>query len=235
MMRIVPTINGSLRTILAAAGDEIADDFRAAVETASTRLQADLRSQVRAAGLGVRLEKAWQKEIYPRSRSRRTFHPAGLVYSKSTVLHDAFDAGPTIVGRQSRFLVVPSPAGEKLGLGTVNTSRKGGVVPGGQNRRYADLDRFADRIGAEITSVGAPRGGRSTRRRNAGAGARIVIVPAQTGNLVALLYSRPGARPVMIATLMPMVKLRKRLDIAGAQARAEGVLIGALSGSSHGA
>ena len=232
MMRIVPTIHGSLQAILAAAGDEIADDLRAAVETAATGLQAELRNQVRAAGLGAGLAKAWQKEVYPRGR-RRTFHPAGLVYSKSTVLHDAFDTGPTIVGRRSRFLVVPSPAGERLGLGTVNTTRKGGAVPGGLHRRYADLDRFADRIGAEITSVGRHRQ-QPGRRRNAGAAARIVLVPARSGRLVALFYARPGAQPVMIATLMPRVTLRKRLDIAGAQARAEATLLAAIAGSAHG-
>ena len=52
---------------------------------------------------------------YPRSR-KRTFNPAALVYSKSTVLHDAFDAGPTVTAKRSRFLVIPTEAGRRLHL-----------------------------------------------------------------------------------------------------------------------
>ena len=103
-MRLVATISDNLKPLLDDQAEAISTALRDAIETASTSLLDELRGQVRAAGLGTGLEKAWRREVYPRSR-KRTFHPAALVYSKSTVLHDAFDLGPTITARRSRFLV----------------------------------------------------------------------------------------------------------------------------------
>ena len=110
-------------------------------------------------------------------------------------------------------------------------SRKGGAVPGGLRRRYADLAAFAEKIGAEIASQSTDGGkpGRQRRSRSSER-ARIVLIPARRGGLVAILYPRPGAHPVAIARLVPMVKLRKLLDIAGAEARAGTALTAALSG-----
>jgi hypothetical protein len=228
-MRLVATISDNLQPLLDDQAEAISTALRTAIETASTSLLDELRGQVRSAGLGTGLEKAWRREVYPRSR-KRTFHPAALVYSKSTVLHDAFDAGPTITARRARFLVIPTEAGRRLGLGTVPSSRKGGAVPGGQRRRYADLEPFADRLDADVVSA-ARRGG-AGRARHSGAhrGPRIVLVPAKAGGLVALLYLRRDAKPVAIARLVPSVKLQKLLDIAGAEARAETALSAALAG-----
>ena len=227
-MRLVATISGNLQPLLDDQAEAISTALRDAIEAASASLLDELRGQVRAAGLGTGLEKAWRREVYPRSR-KRTFHPAALVYSKSTVLHDAFDAGPTITARRSRFLVIPTEAGRRLGLGTVPSSRKGGAVPGGQRRRYADLEPFADRLDAEVVSA-CRRGGSQARRSGSLTGARIVLVPAKAGGLVALLYRRRDAKPVAIARRVPTVKLQKLLDIAGAEARAEIALSAALAG-----
>jgi hypothetical protein len=228
-MRLVATISDNLQPLLDDQAEAITTALRTAIETASASLLDELRGQVRAAGLGTGLEKAWRREVYPRSR-KRTFHPAALVYSKSTVLHDAFDAGPAITARRSRFLVIPTEAGRRLGLGTVPSSRKGGAVPGGQRRRYADLEPFADRLDAEVVSASRRAGGGRTRRSGARTGPRIVLVPARAGGLVALLYLRRDAKPVAIARLVPTVKLQKLLDIAGAEARAETALSAALAG-----
>ena len=228
-MRLVATVSGNLQPLLDDQAEAISTALRTAIETASTSLLDELRSQVRAAGLGTGLEKAWRREVYPRSR-KRTFHPAALVYSKSTVLHDAFDLGPTITARRSRFLVIPTEAGRRLGLGTVPSSRKGGAVPGGQRRRYADLAVFADGLDAEVVSASHRAGGSQARRGGGRSGPRIVLAPAKAGGLVALLYLRRDARPVAIARLLPTVKLQKLLDIAGAEARAETALSAALAG-----
>lgn len=228
-MRLVATLRGNVAPLLDDQAEALSTALRAAIETASTSLLYELRGQVRAAGLGTGLEKAWRREVYPRSR-KRSFHPAALVYSKSTVLHDAFDLGPTITAKRARFLVIPTEAGRRLGLGTVPSSRKGGAVPGGQRRRYADLEPFADRLDAEVVS--ASRRGGAGRACHSGAhhGPRIVLVPAKAGGLVALLYLRRDAKPVVIARLVPSVKLQKLLDIAGAEARAEAALTAALAG-----
>lgn len=226
-MRVVAAVSGNMQAILDSAADDISDALRAGIETASASLLDELRGQVRAAGLGTGLEKAWRREVYPRSR-RRTFHPAALVFSKAPFLHDVFDTGPTITARRG-FLVVPTRQGEAMGLGKASSSRKGGAVPGGRTRRYADLEPFAERLGARIVSATeAQRGRRPSRASNPGA--RIVLMPSRKspGRLVALLYARAGAKPVPVAVLVPQVKLRKRLDIAGAEARAEAALTAAL-------
>ena len=44
--------------------------LRHGIDTASSGLLAELRAQVRSAGLGPKLEKAWQREVYPRTRER---------------------------------------------------------------------------------------------------------------------------------------------------------------------
>ncbi len=228
-MRLVATISDNLQPLLDDQAEAISSALRDAIDTASASLLDELRGQVRAAGLGTGLEKAWRREVYPRSR-KRTFHPAALVYSKSTVLHDAFDLGPTITAKRSRFLVIPTEAGRRLGLGSVPSSRKGGAVPGGQRRRYADLEPFADRLDAEVVSASRRGGAGRTRRSGAHRGPRIVLVPAKAGGLVALLYLRRDAKPLAIARLVPTVKLQKLLDIAGAEARAETALSAALAG-----
>ena len=228
-MRLVATISDNLQPLLDDQAEAISTALRIAIETASTSLLDELRGQVRAAGLGSGLEKAWRREVYPRSR-KRTFHPAALVYSKSTVLHDAFDAGPTITAKRARFLVIPTEAGRRLGLGTVPSSRKGGAVPGSQRRRYADLEPFADRLDAEVVSASRRSGAGRARHSGAHRGPRIVLVPAKAGGLVALLYLRRDAKPIAIARLVPTVKLQKLLDIAGAEAWAETALSAALAG-----
>ena len=228
-MRLDATISDNLQPLLDDQAEAISTALRDAIEAASASLLDELRGQVRAAGLGTGLEKAWRREVYPRSR-KRTFHPAALVYSKSTVLHDAFDLGPTITARRARFLVIPTEVGRRLGLGTVPSSRKGGAVPGGQRRRYADLAVFADGLDAEVVSASRHADAGRPRHSSAHRGPRIVLVPAKAGGLVALLYLRRDSKPVAIARLVPTVKLQKLLDIAGAEARAETALSAALAG-----
>lgn len=230
-MRFVGVVSGNMVALLDEEASALARDLRAAIEDASRRLQEDLRRQVRNAGLGTGLEKAWQREVYPRMR-RSTFRPAALVYSKATVLHDAFDTGGVITPKRSDFLVIPTEAGQRMGLGKVPSARKGGRVPGGALRGYADLEPWADRMNAEVVSAGR-RGSRPGRARRGGdRGPRVVLVPSKgggAGGLVALFYRRPGADPVTVARLMPRVTLRKLLDIAGAEERAEAALAAALN------
>jgi len=219
-MKIGVQLVGRIEDVIDVQAGALSDALRSAITTASTQLRDELRSQVRAAGLGSGLEKAWRSQVYPQRRVR-TFRPAALVYSKAQLLHQVFAEGATIRASRARFLVIPTKAGEALGLGQVRSSRKGGAIPGRATRRYADLGTFADRIGAEVTSVaraGSNGGDGSSHRR--GVVARIVLHPGKGGSLVAVLYRR-GGDPVAIATLKPMVRLAKRLDIDGAARRAE--------------
>lgn len=221
-MRIVGVVTGNMAVLLDEEAADIARDLRAGIEAASRQLQDELRGQVRAAGLGEGLEKAWRREVYPRGR-RATFRPAALVYSKATVLHDAFDTGGTILPKRGGFLVVPTEAGRRMGLGKIP------APVGGAMKNYADLGRWAGARGAKIVSA-SERGSRPGRARRGGArGARVLLVAARGGGLVALFYAQAGAQPVAVARLLPRVTLRKVLDIAGAEARANAALAAALN------
>lgn len=230
-MRIDVQVVGRIDDVIDVQAGALSDALRSAITTASTRLRDRLRAQVRAAGLGSGLERAWRSQVYPQRRVR-TFRPAALVYSKAQLLHQVFEEGASVRAARSRFLVIPTQAGETLGLGQVRSSRKGGAIPGRATRRYADLGAFADRIGAEVTSVaraGSNGGDGSSHRR--GAVARIVLHPGKGGSLVAVLYRR-GRAPVAIAILKPMVRIAKRLDINGAARQAESDLASLIEAAS---
>lgn len=76
-------------------------------------LTADLREQMRAAGLG-RIAGTWRGEVYP--KSGRSLNPAGYVWSKSPDIVDAFDRGATITPLDGR---------QALAIPTKNVPRKG--------------------------------------------------------------------------------------------------------------
>ena len=223
--RIVGDIGNNLAAILDSEVTTLSRALRGAVERSAAALQADLRGQVTAAGLGPGLAKAWQRETYPRG-GRRTLRPAALVYSKATALHEAFDDGPLILPRRGAFLLVPSPAAERLGVTTTTTSRKGGPIPGGARRRLSSFDAAADKLGVPIVTA-MPAQARHAGRGRGPAGhatdrAFILLAPARrSGNLVALYYARRDARPVLLFTLVRQTRLPKRLDIAAAAERAE--------------
>lgn len=235
-MRIVGTIGGNLQAIINNQLDDLSRALVGAVGRASARLQEDLRKQTRAAGLGAGLANAWRRETYPKGRSR-TLRPAGLVYSRSTVLHDAFNRGPAILPRQSRYLVVPLPEAIRLKLDRTGIARKGGSVPAGQQRKYADLDAAAAQLGAVIVSarVGGHRA-RGDRGRFSGGDSRpdrprIILVPSarRPGALVALYQKARDQKPVPLFLLLRATKLPRRLDIDSAAARAEDYLAAEVS------
>jgi hypothetical protein len=205
-MRIVAAIAGDLRQIIEQQQDGVADAMRQGVVRASTRLQADLRSQVRAAGLGAGLEKAWRLQLYP--TGKRTIHPAGLVFSKSTVLHGVFAEGATIAAKGGRWLVIPMPAAEKMGLATTDTSRKGGAVPGGALRRASQYGEAMERLGEHNMRVATLSGGRK-------------LVLYRPGN-----QRRGKARgeEVPLFLLVPQVRLTPRLTMAAAERDAAATL-----------
>lgn len=205
-MMIVGRLSGDLKALVNTTLDEVADAARAAVAAAAEGLQADLRDQVRAAGLGGGLEKAWRLQLYPQ-RGRKTLHPAGLVYSKATRLHDAFDAGEPIRARGGHWLAIPLPAAKAAGLDTMRPR------PGG---RAGPLPAHYSNVAAAEARFGALR-----------------VVPL-AGNRRALLVADGKARGATLARggagraasiplflLVRQVRGRRLLDIDAAVKRAE--------------
>jgi hypothetical protein len=222
-------LKGSLRAQLEAAQDQISDQLRRSVQKVSLQLRNDLRGQVRGAGLGVELEKAWDREVYPKAK-KRTFHPLGLVFSKSA-LHGIYDQSATVIPRRGSYLVIPLPEAIKRGLHTTTVNRKGGRVTGDRLRRKSVLADAAAKLGAIIVSTPPPG------RRQGGGSRRgqfrkyLLLVPAKKpGNLVAVFFGAPGAKGVPLFTLVKQTTVRKRLDIAGAANKAAAALAAAVEG-----
>lgn len=205
-MRVVAEISGDLRAILDQETDGVADAVRSGVSRASARTQEELRSQVRSAGLGQGLANAWRLQIYP--TGKRSIHPAGLVYSKSTVLHLAFSEGTTITAHRARFLAIPTPIAVGMGFGRTGTSRKGGGIPGGQSRRAAQVREAISRLGEKNIRVFQSRRGRWLM---------MYQPPAPRG-------SRAKPKGIILFILVPQVRLAPRLDLHAAEVHAQNYL-----------
>lgn len=207
----------------------LADDRSAAAQRvtratrdASRQLQEALRQQVRAAGLGQGLERAWRLEHFPPAE-RTSLHPASLVYSKATALHRAFGQGGIIEARGGRWLAIPLPEAIARGWDRALVDRKGGALSGAaQPRRFAQT-RLAARVLGDLRFVPLGQGKallvadppKAERHRvKYAAGRRDVALPA-------------GERGVPLFVLVRQVRLRKVLDFDGA-AQAAGARFNAL-------
>ena len=226
-MQIVAQVNGDLKALLLTAQNQIADALRAGVSTASTNLQAVLRGQVRDAGLGAGLEKAWRLQLYP--VGKRSLRPAGLVYSKATALHAAFENGAVIRANKARFLAIPLPAAEAMGFATTSISRKGGPVPAGQMRRASRVYALIAKLGEQNIEIVKLSNGRRmivwmrgprTRKRSFHGSRASQTVGAGQG--------------VALFLLVPQVKITPRLDIAGAEVAAQADLTAQISSAMQG-
>lgn len=222
---IVAKIDGDLQAILNDRVSEMADAIRAAVQNAAEGLQAELRRQVEAAGLGNGLAKAWRMTMYPRS-TRRTLRPAGLVFSKAPRLHDAFNRSGTIRAKGDKWLAIPLKAAIDAGWdrqATRGDRSRGGPI----DAKWSNIDaakakfgelRFVPLDGGRrallvAESGGVTRAGRFSAVRRAGAG-------------------RSAGRPRISVPLFLLVKqtrMKKVLDIEGASKRAEDRLVTNLS------
>lgn len=197
-MKLTAALSGNLEGLLQGELSELAREVRLAVNAAAEGLRDELRAQVVAAGLGPGLEKAWRAEMYPRGRTSRTLRPAGLVYSKATVLHGAYIDGPVIVAG-GKYLVIALPAAVKLGFGYSEDLPRGNrSIPAGAKRKYSQL-------GAAIAKLGKDN---------------LRIVPGHKPGRFVVLYEKPGRgkqkpKPVPLFVLIRSTKVKKVLDLDG--------------------
>lgn len=77
-----------------------------AMQDATEGLKGALRDQVRAAGLGERLAKTWQSEVYPKGSA--SMEPAGYIWSKSPRIIAGFAGGVSIYPKASSYLAIPT-------------------------------------------------------------------------------------------------------------------------------
>lgn len=231
-MRLSVQVTGDFGQIVAAQVDRLSDGLKAAVQGVAQNAQRKLRGQVQAAGLGEGLAKAWRTEIYP--QGKRTLRPAGLVYSKSAILHEAFIEGATVLPRRGRYLVLPLAGAIARGFGTTDRNRKGGAVPGGMKRRASRLDDAAEALRADIVSVAEHRKRQAIGpRRDRAPRARLVLFPSKRrpGALLAVLFPAGSAKGEAMFLLVRAVRVPKLLNLASVEAEAAAELRSAAAGA----
>lgn len=207
-MRIIAAIQGDLRAYLDGEATKLSQGIRRAVNDAAMGLRDELRGQVRAARLGTGIEKAWRAEVYPKNPRSRSLRPAGLVWSKATVLHQAYLDGATIVAGKS-WLVIATPEGISLGFGyTSDLPRGSRGIPAGAKRKYSQLGKAIAKLGAENIRIVDAKGGNKLvlytppgRRRTFGVRGR--------------RFSRVGKGAIPIFILTRQVTVRRVLDFDG--------------------
>ena len=174
----------------------------AAMREAGTSLKYAWRGQITGAGLGTRLANSIRLASFP--KSVESLNAAALVWSNAPVIIGAHDTGPLIRSKDGFWLAIPTLAAGK--------STKGGrITPGEWERRTGLRLRFIYRRRGPSLLVAE---GRLNSK------GRAVASKSKTGR---------GLASMLIFLLVPQVKLRKRLDLAGdverAQARVPGMFV----------
>lgn len=192
-MRLIAAIKGDLLNMMKAEAAAAEQAVTKAIVTATTGLRDELRGQVVRSGLGPRMAKTWKHKRYP--PSGYSIGAAGLVYADMPQVIRAFSEGTTIRSPQGFFLAVPTPAAPKRGVGgtRINPSN----FP---EHTYGRL-RFVYRKGRPSLLV--------VDNLRAGTGKRGGFRKASD---TALRTGR-GVTTVVMFILLPLVHLKKRLDI----------------------
>lgn len=93
-------------------------DFARAIQLATKEsgsgLKLGLRLQLRGAGLGARMEKTWQDEVFPKGRDSP--NAAVIVFSKAPDIISAFDRGGYIKAKGGIFLAIPTKNAPRRGM-----------------------------------------------------------------------------------------------------------------------
>lgn len=220
-MRIMATVQDDSLAAIQVQRNDLADKIRQGLDAAGAQVQATLRGQVRAAGLGPGLEKAWRTNAYPSSPATRTLHPTALVFSKATLLHQVFDQGATIHARVGRYLAIPTKEAEAMGFATSGTNRAGRGVGSIARRASMVADAIAQLGDRNIAFLPMRRGGRM-----------MVFVAPKAGTARVrggAAVSHAAGQQVPLFLLIPSVRLLPKLDIGAVRAAAQGLLSGAVT------
>lgn len=198
-MRLDVKTIGDIARIMAAENAASGVAVTRGIKASGEGLMGDWRGQVERAGLGSRLAKTVRAQIYPKRGTSQS--AATYVWSRAPRIIDAFERGATIRSDKGFYLAIPT---EEAGVRGVGRAR---VTPRGWEQRTGITLRFVFRTSqysllvaddARINTRGRAVMNRRKRRRD--------------GILT-------GAMTVPIFILVPQVRLRKRLDVAGAADR----------------
>ncbi len=197
-MKLAATMVGSLKADMQAELRRIERAVPDGVKAAGDGLKGSLRKQVVAAGLGARLSRTWRGKTY----ANKGHDAASFVWSKAPQIALAFDKGAVIKGKGGNWLAIPTPAAPKRGSNgkritpaTFPTARHGPLRMVRRSGRSALLVVDGVRVSAQSGRVG----------RRAKGGGR-----TKSGSF------KQGIATVAMFVLVPRVKLKKRLNVAGA-------------------
>jgi hypothetical protein len=192
-VRLQAALSGDLGQLLQAELQQAERAVTTGVRQATVGLQAELRAQVTAAGLGPRLARAWRSRVYPESGTSLT--AAAVVWTKAPRIIGAFIRTTVIRSKRGLYLAIPTPAAGRYGDGR----RK--ITPLGWERRTGQRLRFVYRRNGPSLLV-------ADNARLSGRG----MAAGNTGRRRGASYTRlAGRTTVPIFILVPQVTLTKRL------------------------
>lgn len=196
-MRVLAALTGNLDEYMAQEIRDAQIGVTRGISAATDGLKAELRAQVTGAGLGERLARTWQSQVYP--KGRESANAGGFVWSAAPDLIGAFDRGVTIRSADGFFLAIPTAL-----AGPVRGAKwRPRMTPGEWERRRGMRLRFVYRHGRPSLLVAD--------------GVRI----GKSGWAKANISNRGGAPSTRLAgsatavifILLPQVRLKKRLDV----------------------
>lgn len=198
-MRLAAAISGNLPQMMLEEARAAEKAVTQSVVAATSGLRADLRAQVVRSGLGERMSRTWKMRRYPATGF--SIGTAGLVYADMPDVIRAFNDGVAITSDKGTFLAIPTPAAPKRGIGGKR------INPSNFPEHSLGRLRFVYRRGAPSLLV--------VDNLRAGTGKRGGYRKASQS----ALKTGHGLTTVVMFILVPMVMLRKRLDVDGAAVR----------------
>jgi hypothetical protein len=207
-MRIAVALAGELDKAMAEEAKAAERAVTAAIREATDGLKSELRGQITGAGLGQRLARTWRSELYPKGQP--SIGAAGLVWSKAPGIIRVYEDGAVIRSTKGLFLAIPTEAAGWYGDGREK------ITPGGWERRTGLRLRFVYRRGVPSLVVADLR----ARTGKRGGFAAPSATALRTGR---------GLATVPIFILVPQVRFRKRIDVAGAGRRWQAKLPGIIA------
>lgn len=195
-LRLELAIKGDLSRFLAEEHARLESAVTRAVSGAAQKLKLSLRAET-AQRLGTRLGNAWRSKVYPEGQA--SAGAAGLVFTKAPKLIRAFSEGATIRSKNGTFLAIPTEAAPKRGVGRKRIS------PSTFPEAALGKLRFVYRRGApSLLVVDNLRQSQSKNPERAGRFRKASASALRTGR---------GLATVVMFILVPIVRLRKVLDI----------------------
>lgn len=214
MKMLSEMISKPLSQQMAAVEAELAGDATAIMREETIALKGEYRDQISSAGLGTKLARTWQSDVYP--KGEQSINPAGYIYSKAPAIVQSYIDGATIRPiNGAKWLWMPSKNVPPRRRGSNYASSLGRRSPGTKMTPEevelhfnAELDVAIEggKGFAFIDVVSGLSGGyrQATKGRVAG---RRGIAPRK-------------AKPVLMFTLVRSVKKPRLLDLDGPAQRA---------------